>query len=51
MTRVGCRFLITDAKKKAIPFYEKQEMQLLETDVNRAKENPIMFIDLCDEVC
>jgi len=50
MPRVGCRFLITDAKKKAIPFYEKQEMQLLTTDENKGKEHSVMFIDLCDEI-
>lgn len=49
MPRVGCRFLITDAKKNAISFYEKQEMQLLDTDENKRKEHPVMFIDLCDD--
>jgi len=43
---VGCRFLITDAKKDAIDFYHKQGMELLQTQENREAEHPIMFIDL-----
>ncbi|AVF37822.1 GNAT family N-acetyltransferase [Rahnella sikkimica] len=48
MPRVGCRFLVTDAKQGAIDFYHSREMQLLETDANRQKKHPVMFIDLCD---
>lgn len=43
---VGCRFLITDAKQDAIPFYEKQGFTLLDTDANKSVEAPIMFVDL-----
>ncbi|WP_286872720.1 GNAT family N-acetyltransferase [Pantoea sp. UBA5035] len=43
---VGCRFLITDAKRGAIDFYHKQGMELLDTEENQAAEHPIMFIDL-----
>lgn len=44
--RVGCRFLITDAKQDAISFYEKIGFSLLDTDNNKAKPEPIMFLDL-----
>lgn len=43
---VGCRFLITDAKRDAIDFYHKQGMELLDTEENHQAEHPIMFIDL-----
>ncbi|AIX50817.1 GNAT family N-acetyltransferase [Pantoea eucrina] len=43
---VGCRFLITDAKRGAIDFYNKQGMELLDTKENQEAEHPIMFIDL-----
>jgi len=43
---VGCRFLITDAKRNAIGFYQKQGMELLDTEENQQAEHPIMFIDL-----
>jgi predicted N-acetyltransferase YhbS len=42
----GCRFLILDAKPKSIPFYEKQGFRLLNTDENRKKATPLMFMDL-----
>lgn len=43
---VGCRFLITDSKRNAISFYEKQGFILLDTEANRSVETPIMFVDL-----
>jgi len=43
---VGCRFLITDAKRDALDFYHKQGMELLDTEENQEAEHPIMFIDL-----
>lgn len=43
---VGCRFLVTDAKQPAVTFYEKMGFTLLDTDDNRARENPVMFVDL-----
>jgi GNAT superfamily N-acetyltransferase len=46
MPKVGCRFLITDAKKAAIQFYESHDMQLVNTQSNKESEYPIMFIDL-----
>ena len=43
---VGCRFLITDAKRGAMDFYHKQGMELLDTEENQVADHPIMFIDL-----
>jgi GNAT superfamily N-acetyltransferase len=42
----GCRFLILDAKRKSIPFYEKLGFRLLETEGNKSAETPLMFMDL-----
>lgn len=43
---VGCRFLITDAKKSAVDFYIKKGMELLNTEENLESDHPIMFVDL-----
>lgn len=43
---VGCRFLVTDAKQPAVVFYEKMGFTLLDTEDNRARETPVMFVDL-----
>ncbi|MGL5430589.1 MAG: GNAT family N-acetyltransferase [Vibrio sp.] len=43
---VGCRFVTTDAKPTAVDFYEKEGFTFLDSDENRERENPIMFIDL-----
>lgn len=43
---VGCRFLITDAKRSAMDFYYKKGMELLDTQENQEADHPIMFIDL-----
>ncbi len=45
-TRVGCRFLVVDAKQKSVAFYKKRGFTLLDTDANRARVEPVMFIDL-----
>lgn len=42
----GCRFLILDAKRKSIPFYQQHGFRLLDTPENHAKANPLMFLDL-----
>ena len=46
MPHVGCRFLILDSKQQSIKFYEKRGFRLLDTEHNRKKENPVMFIDV-----
>ncbi|WP_421855901.1 GNAT family N-acetyltransferase [Oricola sp.] len=43
---VGCRFVVVDAKKESVKFYEKYGFTLLDTPDNRNSESPIMFIDL-----
>ncbi|MGI2181059.1 GNAT family N-acetyltransferase [Shewanella oncorhynchi] len=42
----GCRFLVTDAKRKAMDFYHKVGFTLLDTPTNHQNESPIMFLDL-----
>jgi GNAT superfamily N-acetyltransferase len=44
--RVGCRFAVVDAKRDSVGFYRKQGFTLLETEANRRRDEPIMFIDL-----
>ncbi len=43
---VGCRFLVTDSKARSVEFYEKIGMTLLDTEENRSRKEPVMFIDL-----
>jgi GNAT superfamily N-acetyltransferase len=43
---VGCRFVVVDAKKESIGFYERCGFTLLDTDENRDRESPVMFLDL-----
>lgn len=45
--RIGCRFIIVDAKQKAVQFYiAKCGFTLLDTEENRNRDAPIMFVDL-----
>lgn len=43
---VGCRFLVTDAKQGAITFYENQGFTLLDSEENKNRTAPVMFLDL-----
>jgi ribosomal protein S18 acetylase RimI-like enzyme len=44
---VGCRFIVVDSKKSAVRFYEERcGFTQLDTDTNRRRDAPIMFIDL-----
>lgn len=43
---VGCRFLVTDSKANSVRFYEKLGLTLLDTEENRARREPVMFLDL-----
>lgn len=43
---VGCRFIVVDAKKSAIKFYERIGFTLLDTVANRASEQPVMYLDI-----
>ena len=46
MGKIGCRFIVVDAKKMSVDFYIKQGFRLLDTETNKTSEHPIMFIDL-----
>lgn len=46
MPHVGCRFLIVDSKKGAVDFYKKCGFTLLETENNKRRSEPVMFMDL-----
>jgi len=43
---VGCRFLVTDSKARSVKFYERVGLTLLDTEENRARKEPVMFLDL-----
>lgn len=43
---VGCRFMVVDSKQQSIRFYERCGFTLLDTADNRARPEPVMFIDL-----
>ena len=43
---VGCRFVTVDAKVDAVKFYERLGFSFLETEQNRQRPEPILFIDL-----
>jgi GNAT superfamily N-acetyltransferase len=46
MPNVGCRFVVVDAKRPAVPFYEKMGFTLIDTPENRARDEQVMFMDL-----
>lgn len=46
MANVGCRFLVVDAKRNSVPFYQKSGFTLLNTESNFTDEHPLMFFDL-----
>ncbi len=43
---VGCRFVVVDSKKQAVKFYAKCGFTMLDTEANRGRDEPVMFIDL-----
>jgi GNAT superfamily N-acetyltransferase len=43
---VGCRFVVVDAKRESVKFYERYGFTLLDTKANRHRDQPIMFMDL-----
>jgi GNAT superfamily N-acetyltransferase len=43
---VGCRFMVVDSKRQSVNFYEKCGFTMLDTDENRRRDEPVMFIDL-----
>lgn len=44
--KIGCRFLIVDAKQKSTRFYRGLGFRFLETDTNKTSATPLMFMDL-----
>jgi GNAT superfamily N-acetyltransferase len=48
MPHVGCRFLILDANRPKIEYYERRGFILVKNDENLAatNQNPVMFMDL-----
>lgn len=43
---IGCRFAVVDAKQQSIEFYERCGFTMLDTEANRERSEPVMFIDL-----
>ncbi len=46
MPYVGCRFLVVDAKRDSVEFYQKSGFVLLDIDEQYTEEHPMMFFDL-----
>src|SRR5581483_2193443 len=44
--KVSCRFIIVDAHKLAVEFYQKKGFTLLDTEKNKARPAPLMFLDI-----
>jgi ribosomal protein S18 acetylase RimI-like enzyme len=43
---VGCRFVVVDANRPAIDFYKNHGFLMVDTEENKAKDHPLMFVDL-----
>lgn len=43
---VGCRFAVVDSKQASVDFYERCGFTMLDTEDNRERSQPVMFIDL-----
>jgi predicted N-acetyltransferase YhbS len=43
---VGCRFVVVDSKRESIKFYERCGFTMLDTQENRDRKDPVMWIDL-----
>ena len=43
---VGCRFMMVDSKRDAVEFYLKCGFTMLDTPANRARSEPVMYLDL-----
>jgi predicted N-acetyltransferase YhbS len=46
MPKVGCRFIVVDSKKGSVDFYKKCGFTLLDTENNKKRSSPVMFLDL-----
>lgn len=43
---VGCRFVVVDSKQDSVMFYSKCGFTMLDTEENRTRNAPVMWIDL-----
>jgi ribosomal protein S18 acetylase RimI-like enzyme len=43
---VGCRFVMVDSKQQSVGFYDRRGFTMLDTQENRDREEPVMFVDL-----
>lgn len=43
---VGCRFMVVDAKKQSVGFYKRVGFTMLDTEANKARPEPVLFVDL-----
>jgi GNAT superfamily N-acetyltransferase len=43
---VGCRFVMVDSKQQSVGFYGRRGFTMLDTQDNRDREEPVMFVDL-----
>ena len=43
---VGCRLLLVDSHKTAVDFYQKKGFTMIDTDENRARPCPVLFLDI-----
>ena len=42
----GCRFVVVDAKKPSVDFYKQYGSRFIDTQENRDRNEPVMFLDL-----
>lgn len=43
---VGCRFVVVESKRSSVGFYTKCGFTTLDTEANRTRATPVMFVDL-----
>ena len=43
---IGCRFIVVNSKKTSVEFYEKCGFTLLDTEENKSRSEPVMYLDL-----
>ncbi len=46
MPRIGCRFLVAESKAGALNFYQRIGFTVLDTEKNKQRRLPVVFIDL-----
>lgn len=43
---VGCRFVMVDAKRNSVAWYDRRGFTMLDTSENKDRGEPVMFVDL-----